>query len=245
MKSIALGGAVLALMSGQAFAQSNDWTYNATLYGWLPAMSTSAGTSFGTLESDVSGSDALSALDMAFMGAINASNGKWSVFGDLLYTDLSAKKPTPFGKLFSDATVEVKLTALTGYLAYRVYDKSGVAIDLGGGFRAFDVDLGLSLSKGRASSRSSSENASWVDPLLMARVHVPFNEKWFGNALVDFGGVSSDSQTWQALATVGYKFNENWSSQLGYRYMEIDHDIGKTPTMIDLSGPFIAVSYNF
>lgn len=50
-------GLVLRLTAGSAAAQ--DWTYEATLYGWVPAMDVSVDTRFGELASSSNGSDAL------------------------------------------------------------------------------------------------------------------------------------------------------------------------------------------
>lgn len=236
---------LLTLIAAPAAAQDTGWTYGATLYAWLPSLGASVETNLGTIESNSSGSDVLDSLQMAFMGTFEAQNGPWSVVGDLLYTKLGTTKSTPFGALYSDAEIETKVTALSSYLTYRVLETPSVAIDLGGGFRAFSVDLDLTLNSGTAAKRSESESETWVDPLLAGRMIFDFNEQWFGTAFADFGGTSSDETTWQGLATVGYKFNENWSMQGGYRYMEINHEIGGLPTTITMSGPILGGTYRF
>ena len=97
MKKIALIAGIV-LTAGPVAAQ--EWSYDATLYAWVPAMDVSVDTRFGEIESEGSGSDALSALDMAFMGAFQARRGKWGLVGDLLYTDLSNSQDTRFGLVF-------------------------------------------------------------------------------------------------------------------------------------------------
>jgi hypothetical protein len=47
------------------------------------------------------------------------------------------------------------------------------------------------------------------------------------------------------FASVGYRFNPRWSTQVGWRYMEIQKDIGDLDTTLDLSGPLIGVSARF
>ena len=244
MKQLLLGS-VLGLAAGSASAQNSDWEYAATLYGWLPGLGVETETAFGTVDADVSASDLLSALDMAFMAAFEARTGPWSILGDIVYSDLSASQPTPFGALFTEAQVKSKLTLLSGYVAYRVYDTADVAIDLAGGFRAFDVDMTVSLTPGAAAGRSRSSSDRWINPVLGARAIVNFNEKWFGTAFVDFGGTGSDDNTWQALATVGYRFNERWSTQIGYRYLQFEHSLGGNDTTMSLSGALIGVTARF
>ena len=236
----------LLLSAGPVAAQ--DWTYEATLYGWVPAMDVSVDTQFGELESQGSGSDALSALDMAFMGTFQARRGKWGLVADLLYTDLSNSQDTEFGLAFKDVDVDMKLSALSAYAIYRVYETESVAVDVGGGFRAFGIKLDTSLNAAsdRVSDRDLDVDTSWVDPLVAARVIAPFGEKWFATAYADAGGyVTQDSSTWQAVGTVGYRFNERWSAQLGYRYMNIEKEINNKDVSVDLYGPLVGVSVSF
>ena len=59
----------LLLAAGPLAAQDTGWEFTITPYAWLPGLSTSVDTRFGTVDSDTSGSDALSDLDFAFMGS--------------------------------------------------------------------------------------------------------------------------------------------------------------------------------
>jgi len=245
MRSMFLGAALVTVLSGPAVAQSAGWDYQATLYGWVPGLSATVDTQFGQVDSKATGSDVLDNLDFAFMGVFEARHERWSLIADLLYTKLSASQNTPLGLAFSSAEVKTKLGALSGYALYRVYDGPGASIDLGGGFRAFGVDLDLSLNPGARPGRSSSSSDSWVDPLIAGRIIIPFDDSWFATAFADFGGTASDDQTWQALATVGYRFNDKWSVQAGYRQMDLEHTLGGNDSTISLSGPFIGGSFRF
>jgi opacity protein-like surface antigen len=235
----------LAVMTAtSATAQDADWTYKATLYGWFPGLTASVDTRFGTIESESSTSDALSDLDMAFMGSFAAQHGRWGFVGDLLYTDLSSTQDTPFA-LYGEGTVGVKMTALSGYALYRVSTDPKVMFDIGAGFRNFNVDIDVSLSPGVAGGASQSIDGNWTDPLVAARLAVPLDEDWFLMGFADFGGTGSGDQTWQVYAGVGYEFNDRWSTQLGYRYMDISKELDGRDVSLDLSGPVLALSYSF
>ena len=52
----------------------------------------------------------------------------------------------------------------------------------------------------------------------------------------------SSDDTWQAFASVGYKFNDRWSTQPGYRYMSIEKEIGGADTSIELDVPLLGVT---
>jgi hypothetical protein len=235
-----------ALIAGPAAAQNTDWTFHGSLYGWLPGLSATIGTPFGDLETEASGSDALSALDMVFMGTFEARTGKWGFIGDLLYVDLSSDEEAPFGLRFKDSTLETKVTAFSGYAVYRAYQSDRAIVDAGVGFRAFslDVDLNLSYADARP-DYDVSESETWVVPVVATRFIFPFTESWFATAFFDGGMTSSDTSTWQAFGSVGYRFNERWSTQVGWRHMDVQKDVGDLDVSLGLSGPLIGVTARF
>jgi hypothetical protein len=237
-------GLALIFLAQSASAQEADWRYKATIYGWFPGLSASVDTRFGTVETDVSASDALENLDMAFMGTFAAQNGRWGFAADLLYTDISATQPTPFA-LYGDATVKQTLTALSGYVLYRVTQDPAFVFDVGAGFRTFNLDIDVSLSEGVAKAASESISRSWTDPVIAARMNVPINEKWFVEGFADYGGTGSGDETWQIYAGVGYRISEDWSTQLGYRTMNISKEVDTRDVSADLSGALIAFTYSF
>ena len=239
--------AIFALALGTAdiaSAQNYDWTYKATLYGWFPGMSTSVETRFGTVESDASSSDALSALNMAFMGSLSAQHGRWGFVGDLLYTDLSASQDTRFA-LYGEGEIGLRMTAFSGYALYRLSDDPRVQFDIGAGFRNFDVDVDVSLGAGIRPGRSTSRDSSWTSPLIAARLSVPLDESWFLMGFADWGSAGSDDETWQVYAGLGYAFDDRWSTQLGYRYLDINKEIDGRDVSIGLDGLVLALSYSF
>ncbi|OSP55911.1 outer membrane protein [Pseudoruegeria sp. SK021] len=235
-----------ALICGPASAQDSDWVYTVTPYVWVPSLNTNIGTAVGEITADSSSRDTLDSLDFAFMGTINAQNGRWSVLADLIYADLSTSKDTPFGRLFEEAKVEVQLSAFSGYVGYRVLEASQGSIDLLGGFRAYDLDMTLSLSPGTRPGRKTSLTDNWVDPLVGARGAYAFNDRWSVEAGFDVGGTDRDSNfTWQALATLGYEINEHWSARGGWRYLDIEKSIDGQDVTVELNGPVIGLAYRF
>jgi hypothetical protein len=236
---------IVLLLAGPAAAQETPWTYSASLYGWLPGVDTSTDTALGTVDSSLSGSDALSDLEMAFMGTFEARRGRWGLIGDLIYADLSTGEDTPFGLAFSRAEVTTTLTAFSGYAAYRVYDTPQVAIDVAGGFRWFDLDLDTSLKAGALPQQDFSSSDSWANPVIAVRAIVPFGDRWFGTAFADAGGFTGDSSTWQAFASVGYRFDPRWSAQFGYRYMNVETELDGQDTTVELQGPLLGVTARF
>jgi len=238
--------ALCGLMPVSAMAQDQQWEFSGSIYAWVPGLGAAVDTPYGELESDSSGGNVLDNLDMAFMGTFEARRERWSVLLDLLYAKLSTSKDTPFGALFSEADVKAEVTALSGYGLYRTYETDHLIADIGFGLRAFSLDLGTELrATGADGDRSFGGDKSWAVPLVAGRFILPFDEKWFATAVFDYGRTSDDVSTWQGLATLGYRFDDRWSLQAGYRYMDIQHKIGGLDADLELSGPVIGVSARF
>jgi hypothetical protein len=80
---------------GPAAAQDSGWQFALSPYAWVPGIGTSVETAWGTVEVDKSGRDVLSKLDLAFMGAFEARQGRWGLNADLFYANLSQSRLTP------------------------------------------------------------------------------------------------------------------------------------------------------
>lgn len=235
-----------AVLPLPAMAQDAGWNFDASIYAWVPGLSTTVDTRFGDFTSESSGGDVLDNLDMAVMGTLQAQKDKWSLALDMLYVDLSASNDSPAGLAYSSIDTALSATAISGYGFYAVSETPQARIDLGGGFRYMNVDLNIDLnSAGTASSRSLNPGESWTVPIIAGRIEMPINDQWFVTGFADYGGTGSDDETWQVLATVGYRFNDQWSIRGGYRYFVANQDIDNIPTEMTLSGPIIGVTAKF
>ncbi|WP_374301727.1 hypothetical protein [Paracoccus sp. (in: a-proteobacteria)] len=244
LKKIVGGSVLLALSSGAALAQDGGWTSTISMYVWFNETNVTADTPRGEVDADLSFSDALDNLDFAFMGVGEARNGPWGIIGDLFHFKLSADADTPTGVLFSSAEVRTEVTALSGYAIYRVYEEPGVSFDAGAGFRAYWLDLDTTLVGALAPTQTFSQDNNWVDPLLAVRLRMDFNERTFGTLFLDAGG-TGESDSWQALATVGYRVNDNWALQGGYRHLESSWETDFGEASFEFSGPIIGATYRF
>lgn len=237
--------AVAALMSGTGvLAQDAGWEYSASLYLFMAETTSGISGPLGGVESTLSFSDALSNLDFAFMGTFEASDGQWSLIADYMYTDLSFRGDTP-GPAFTGADTSVTTQVLSGYVAYRVLDDANVDVDIAGGFRWFNADVGITLVGGSGPAPSRSFDDTSFDPLIAARVRFQIAPRWEGAAVVDYGGFSSDSETWQVLLLAAYEINDNWAIKGGYRYLDIDQTTNGRTLSFTQSGPILGVSYRF
>ncbi|MCR9088808.1 MAG: porin family protein [Rhodobacteraceae bacterium] len=239
--SLGLAGVAVAavLAGGAARAQGDEWTFSGTFY--LFASDTT--TRIGPVETELSFSDALENLDLAFMGAVEASNGTWSLIADYMYTDLTFRGGSPV-QGFTGSETSVTTQILTGYAAYRVFTYGTTNVDIGGGLRWFDTSTEIALTGGPVMTpRSLKDN--WVDPLLMVRAQTRFGDRWVGAILADYGGFFSDSETSQLTLNVGYELTDRWTLRAGYRYIDVEQTISGVDYSFTQSGPVLGASYRF
>ena len=234
------------MLAGPAAAQTSEWTFAVSPYAWVPGITVAVDTAWGTVEVDKSSSDVLSKLDVAFMGAFEARNGRWGLIADLFYANLSQSRATPLGLLFSRARIETEAKALSAYAAYRIHEDDRTSVDLMAGLRVNSLDIDLSLSPGLLPGQSFDIGETWVDPLIGGRVRFAITDHWFATALADVGGLDVGSDlTWQVFASLGYQFDDRWSVQGGWRHVAIDKEIDGRDVENDFSGPLLGFTVRF
>jgi hypothetical protein len=97
------GGVYLLVLSARRTSDGADLGVELRLspYAWVPGITAAVDTAWGTVGVDKSSSDLLSRLDIAFMGAFEARNGRWGLIADLFYANLS-----PFRAVVGEAIAE-------------------------------------------------------------------------------------------------------------------------------------------
>ncbi len=263
--ALAVATALAAFAPAASRAETPDeWKFNATIYGWLPSinMDLSFPVNGGGSSADVTGSDILNALNFTFMGAFGAQKGKWGLWTDVIYLDLSSStKNTRYlavdGQQLPGATGKADLT-ITGWLwttvgTYRVVDHPHYQMDVLAGARMLDLstDLKWSLTGDLgdpplidASGKSNVSQTNW-DGIVGIRGRAEFGDdhKWFVPYYLDIGTGDSDL-TWQAIAGVGYSFG--WGDILGvWRYLDYNLSNSAPIQNTDFSGPALGVTFHF
>lgn len=217
------------------------WTFSATPYGWVTLMRGSTTVKGRTADVDVGYSEIWNLVkqseipkDLAmFMGSFEARNGRFSVFGDIVYSKIAlgadvvrTRGTDAFGASVG-ASAGIKQQMLITELAgtYEVarwgsngQPNSGSALDVIGGGRLWwmqtDASLAiagtanigdLSVSGSRAIAASGS--VTWVDPLVGLRLRHQFTPGLKLTVSGDIGGFGVSSKfSWQTLAAVNYDF---------------------------------------
>jgi len=187
-----------------------EWEYGAMIYLWGAGLDAKTQTG-GDI--DISFSDIVNGLDMAFMGTFEARKGKWSLLADGVYLDISQDGggsetiPVLEGAVeinrSVDADIKMKASIATFGAGYNVVDTKRGKLDIVGGTRHFwvDVDQKLDLSRNgeiletSRQSKVSDSQSAW-DGIAGVRGQFILQDNWYIPYYADIGTGDSQS-TWQ------------------------------------------------
>ena len=253
--------ALLLSIAGVAEAQdSEQWAWTVAPYLWAADVGLDLTVNDdATIGGDAAFRDLLDKVDSVFMGHFEGRKGRWGMYLDTIYMDLSDSKSVavgPGGPILGDldADAAMKMKLFDAGALYRLREPGDdLQFDLLAGLRYVDVDVDLDLVlPGPAMMPVEIRTGpSETDLMLGARVIGRFAGQWHWALRGDysFGGTEG---TYNGLATLGYTFGANglFTLTAGYRYMSIDI-AGKTqrgnPSEADItmSGPIVGFIFNF
>ena len=248
-----------------AAEESSSWEHKLTIYGWIPSLDgsltyTIPGTpeipgepgepgTPGSPDETVS-SNFIDKIDMIFMGSYEVRKEKWSFLVDGIYFKMSDSEEGSVSlppvlnkdpiKVATEQELELVLVSL--YAGYNTVKTENITLDIIAGTRYFylgtdikfainDRDIGLSPS------------VDFYDALIGIKGDVNLSENWYVPYLFDIGAGHSDL-TWQAEASLGYRFN--WGDVLlTYRYIHYDQDGSGLIKDIDIYGPKLGLVFHF
>ena len=257
-----IGALVLLLMTaGPAWAQSaEDWAWTIAPYFWASDvgldLTINGDTSIG---GDADFRDLLDKVDMAFMGHAEGRKGRWGMYLDTIYMELSDSKSVSVGPggpilrdLTADAGMKLKLYEAGGI--YRLNAQNApTRFDVLAGLRYIDLDVDALLTlPGPAMNEIPIQTGpSETDLMLGVRAIGRFSERWNWGLRADYSFIGTEG-TFNGLAMVGYTFGDSglFSLELGYRYMSIEIDGtsrrgAATSADIVMSGPVVGAVFNF
>ena len=235
---------------------SDQWTYSAELYGWLPDIKTTTATG-GDVE--ITQHDLIETIQMFFFGSAAAYKGKWSLFADTVYQKISedgglTESVPVLGPIELDVDIDadISMKAFIGTFGgtYNIFDNDKATVNLIGGARYLWIQLDTqfdfsTLVLGQEVNRSKNETLSgdvW-DGIVGVRGKINLNDKWYLPYYVDVGTGQSDL-TWQAVAGVGYKFK--WGDVLlTYRYLDYEFKSDYHIDDLSASGPQLGAKFYF
>jgi len=259
--ALVLAGAALTPVAAQAQTAADKWQWELAMYGWFPAISGS--TQFPTGASgpsfDVSASDVIDALKMAFMGQIEARKDKWGVWSDLVYSDLGGDKSGSHDfsigghpvSASANLSLDVKTTFWTVAGLYNLTTKPENTTDVIFGARLLDMKQTLNYTLSApipelptVNGQISASANNWDAIVgLKGRVYFGTDRRWFLPYYVDVGGGQS-KLTWQINGGIGYKFD--WGAVVAsWRYLDYEFKSGQALQDMSMNGVLLGVAFQF
>ena len=258
-------GAFLSVPAAAQSGQADRWLVTATIYGWVPKIDGTVNFpgDKGSTGIYASMDDVLNHLKMTFQGTLDAHNGRWGMFTDIVYVDLggikSREREFSIGNVGIPASVTKELSldikALVWTVAgeYRVVSDPAWTVDLLGGARMLQMkptlgysitgDLGPIVIPGRSGSKQVDETV-W-DGIVGVKGRYTFGDdrKWFAPFYLDVG-TGQTQLTWQIAGGIGYSYS--WGSVFGvWRYLDYNFQSGKALENINMNGPMLGVAFTW
>jgi opacity protein-like surface antigen len=227
---------------------SDEWRYGFAPYIWTAGLSGTVG-SFGLppVNVDVSAQDVIENLDMAFMGVGIVQHGRWGLYTDIVYSDLSTNSTNTPGPFFGSAKLKAKTFFMTPMLEYQAIGNGWSELYPMAGMRVWYSETTISLTGGLLNGRSSTDSASWVDPTIGLRGRIKLDENlWLnGWGIIGGFGVDHDEFMWDVLGGVNYELNDWASVEVGYRATGTDYSNDGYVFDITMQGPVIGAVFQF
>ena len=238
-----------AAESGAAGAASSpaqeEWSFSVTPYFWAAGLSGKVSERrLPVIDIQADFDKLFDDLDFGAMLIADARKGRYSIFGDLIYTKIGTRGDTPRGILATSA--DVKTSTFAGLLGvgYSVLENSPHQLDVVAGLRVWSVDMDVTLNGAFLNGRKRSDGATWVDALVGVRGNYMLSQKFYitGWGLVGAGGAEAD---WDVGLGLGYNISKNVSAAIGYRAMGVDYSQGSFKFDAVLQGPMAGLTIRF
>ena len=251
----------------EATSSSESWEFGAGIYGWLPDISgrTRFSEGPGGGEIDVPISDILDNLEFTFQAAFVARKGRWGMYADLIYLDVSASEPFEDlesiggselpGPVSGTATLDMTSWIVTAAGTWRAGDdgEGRRTLDLLAGVRYADISQTLDVAIDGPPGDLPPDGPEFplkvsgdvTDFVVGMRGRIAWTEdgSWFTPYYADIGTGDSDV-TWQAMIGAGYTFG--WGDVvLAYRHMDYSLPSGRAIETLEFSGPAIGAIFHF
>lgn len=221
----------------------DGWRWSVTPYLWGTDISADVRFRDGQeVGGEIGFDDILDDLEFAGQVHFEGRRGTWGMFVDATYLALGDQ--STHGPISADTDIDTGIYELAG-----TFTPGGE----GGRFTAFagariidmSLEMDFSLPAPLAAVRRTSDQ-SYTDFMVGGRFIHPFADRWLLKLRGDVGGGDTES-SWNALATVGWRFGGDLDNAVlfGWRHMELEIEEGGRETDVTFDGPIAGVLFSF
>ena len=236
--------------------KERDFRFSTNLYLWGTSLSGVTAlpvdnphlsiTQTPELDISLSFSDAVKHLKMAFMLGGKFMYKNVGLLYDVGYVKLEFDGSVPVASTYISGSVIAKQLNADFALLYRFPMKNkNVQISGIAGARVFSMDNTINLVKPDSTTGTFSGTKTWADPILGGDARVDFSKHWMLYLKGDVGGFGIVSKfTGSLLWTIGYKFSENWNTNIGFKYLYTDYEKDEFVWKMSQYGMLLSFGYN-
>lgn len=233
-------------------AKAKDFSFTINPYIWgmavggtvaLPNIPSGYPQSF---EFNKSFSDAVSNLKFAFMAGGRLKYKQVSLLYDIVYANLKDFGATiPNSQQLTSANITFKEFITDLSIAYRINTGSKTTtLDVYAGARFWAVDLETTIIPPNQPQVMLSGSKSWVDPIVGLQANFALSKELYSYLRSDFGGFGANSNwSFMMVGGFGYKFNPNWNTSLGIKYLGVDFEKEKFLFKVNQYGLLLSLGY--
>ena len=241
--------AAVTCLGSVARAEEAQWQFSVSPYFWLSSIDTELrveGVAAGA-ESETDVYDFHKVLDFGLLVSGEARRGKFALIYDAQYLQLSDPSAETTGDNAREVDMDITFAAAALAPGYRLVDRPKFTLDGFAGARVLYADVGLDVAAGNGfPAVSGGQDEAWVDPIVGARFHYRFAERWALHGHGDVGGfgIGSDLAV-QVTGTVSYRLNEDVMFQVGYSLFDVEFIDGPFEFNALLHGPIVGLTFSY
>jgi hypothetical protein len=184
-------------------------------YAWLAGMEGTLGVNGRTAQIDISPSEALSMLDIAFFNFAQIRKGNALLLSDFMYSSLSDSQQVGRRSSVDSSSEMIAGDLMLGYRVARY----PITIDLFAGARYMSTSNFLRINTILGSFEGSADR-DWTDPVIGSRFMFNITEDIGFQFRFDVGGFNVSSENvWNLVTGFNFRYNDSMRFILGYRHM--------------------------
>ncbi len=188
------------------------------------------------VEIDLTTTEILENLEFGAMGLFAAKKGNWGFGADALWMAL--------GVNVHDTEVDFNQGAFTFYGIRQL----SPAADLTFGLRVNTLQGEFTFN--HLGGARVSDDQTWVDPVAGLTLRTPAGRRMQLRVYSEIGGFGAGSDfTWQIFPSFGINFGRHFSTEFGYRWLDIDYTTGEGNQQFVYDaltqGPFLGFGFRF